>query len=304
MGNTLAEAIWRKSSYSGSNGGGCVDVAETCRNSRRPRLQNPDGPTLTFSRAEWRTFTTALDRRAGPSLTGRIGRGMARAPSKDRTAQQAKPADLVVVLPLKDWTCTGCGGTGDFLKMEDAGPVCLTCADMDDLIFLPSGDAALTGGPAKRAACRPSWCAGAGRVSAMSGRASWPRKPLSSRRKSSAWPMRMSGCAAGIGTGTAGPRRASSSRRAWPTRSDACFREGLSSEQPRSRSTRRCAAAAGWPVRGRPRPGRDSDHPGRRRLGTPEDTDYDRLLMSGIPREDARNRVRPVIDQVLDTWAN
>jgi hypothetical protein len=35
-----------------------------------------------------------------------------------------------------------------------------------------------------------------------------------------------------------------------------------------------------------------------------EDTDYDRLLMSGIPREDARDRVRPVIDQVLDTWAN
>lgn len=69
---------------------------------------------------------------------------MPRAPSTDRTAQQAKPADLLVVLPLKDWTCAGCGGTGDFLKMEDAGPVCLTCADMDHLTFLPSGDAALT----------------------------------------------------------------------------------------------------------------------------------------------------------------
>ena len=86
---------------------------------------------------------------------------MARAPSKDRTAQQAKPADLVVVLPLKDWTCTGCGGTGDFLKMEDAGPVCLTCADMDHLIFLPSGDAALSRPANRGAACRPSWCAGA-----------------------------------------------------------------------------------------------------------------------------------------------
>ena len=28
--------------------------------------------------------------------------------------------------------------------MEDPGPLCLTCADLDHLIFLPSGDAALT----------------------------------------------------------------------------------------------------------------------------------------------------------------
>ena len=28
--------------------------------------------------------------------------------------------------------------------MEDAGPVCLGCADMDLLVFLASGDAALT----------------------------------------------------------------------------------------------------------------------------------------------------------------
>ena len=33
---------------------------------------------------------------------------------------------------------------GDFLIMEDAGPLCLTCADMDHLVFVPAGDAALT----------------------------------------------------------------------------------------------------------------------------------------------------------------
>lgn len=69
---------------------------------------------------------------------------MAKTPSQVRAQQQVKPADLVVVSPLKDWTCAGCGGTGDFLKMEDAGPLCLTCADLDYLVFLPSGDAALT----------------------------------------------------------------------------------------------------------------------------------------------------------------
>jgi len=33
-----------------------------------------------------------------------------------------------------------------------------------------------------------------------------------------------------------------------------------------------------------------------------EDTAYDRLLMSGVPRAEARDRVRPDIDRVLDGW--
>src|SRR5438445_5957802 len=53
--------------------------------------------------------------------------------------------DLVAVSPLKDWTCTGCGAeTGDLLVMRDGGPNCLSCADMGHLVFLGSGDAALT----------------------------------------------------------------------------------------------------------------------------------------------------------------
>jgi hypothetical protein len=35
-----------------------------------------------------------------------------------------------------------------------------------------------------------------------------------------------------------------------------------------------------------------------------EDTGYDQLLMSGTPREEARDQVRPTIDRVLDNWAN
>ena len=42
MGNTVAGAIWRKSSYSGSNGGGCVDVADNLPGDRRrARFQGP-----------------------------------------------------------------------------------------------------------------------------------------------------------------------------------------------------------------------------------------------------------------------
>ena len=63
--------------------------------------------------------------------------------------RQATAPDLVVVQPVKDWTCAECGDTGDLLIMDDKGPLCMTCADMGHLVFLPSGDAALTRRPAR-----------------------------------------------------------------------------------------------------------------------------------------------------------
>ena len=61
MGHPLDNVTWRKSSYSGSNGGNCVEVTALPGNVLAVRdSKNPDGPVLTFSRAEWRTFTTAL----------------------------------------------------------------------------------------------------------------------------------------------------------------------------------------------------------------------------------------------------
>jgi hypothetical protein len=32
------------------------------------------------------------------------------------------------------------------------------------------------------------------------------------------------------------------------------------------------------------------------------DTDYDALLMSGVPREDARDRVRSTVERILAGW--
>ena len=60
------------------------------------------------------------------------------------TEQQSKAPDLVVISPRRAFTCTDCGGSGDLLLMEGPGPLCLACADLDHLVFLPSGDAALT----------------------------------------------------------------------------------------------------------------------------------------------------------------
>ena len=63
MGNTVAGAIWHKSSYSGSNGGGCIDVADNLPGIVAVRdSKDPQGPNLTFSRDEWRTFTTCVKR--------------------------------------------------------------------------------------------------------------------------------------------------------------------------------------------------------------------------------------------------
>jgi hypothetical protein len=63
MGNTVAGAIWRKSSYSGSNGGGCIDVADNLPAIVAVRdSKDPHGPNLTFSREEWRAFTNSIKR--------------------------------------------------------------------------------------------------------------------------------------------------------------------------------------------------------------------------------------------------
>jgi hypothetical protein len=65
---------------------------------------------------------------------------------RERLAEKASRApDLVVIQPLNsEWRCHRCGHTGDLLMMEDPGPVCLGCAGLGDLAFLPAGDALLS----------------------------------------------------------------------------------------------------------------------------------------------------------------
>jgi hypothetical protein len=216
-----------------------------------------------------------------------------------------KPADLVVVSPIKDWICAGCGGTGDFLKMEDAGPLCLTCADMDHLIFLPAGNAALT-----RRAKQAS------RLSAVVVR--WSRSRKRYERQ-------------GILAEEAGIQQAEEQcladedvrlrrrerdreRRA---KEDVEFQARMAGEIrrlfpgcPKKRATAIAQHAA---LRGSGRVGRSA---AARALDERaitmavvasvrhEDTDYDQLLMSGTPREIAREQIRPAIDKVLGTWAS
>jgi hypothetical protein len=55
--------------------------------------------------------------------------------------------DIVVFSILKPSTCAECGTEllkGSLLRMEKQKPLCLECADLDHLVFLPRGDVALT----------------------------------------------------------------------------------------------------------------------------------------------------------------
>lgn len=57
----LTRADWRKSSYSGTNGGNCVEVARNLPGVVAVRdSKNPAGPALILTPADWHTFTAAL----------------------------------------------------------------------------------------------------------------------------------------------------------------------------------------------------------------------------------------------------
>jgi hypothetical protein len=57
----LSDATWRKSSYSGGNGGECVEVAVLPDHSRAVRdSKDPDVQKLVFAPAMWRAFTAAV----------------------------------------------------------------------------------------------------------------------------------------------------------------------------------------------------------------------------------------------------
>ncbi|SDT78530.1 protein of unknown function [Streptomyces sp. TLI_053] len=55
-------ATWYKSSYSGSEGGNCIEVADGSTGTVPVRdSKDPHGPTLTFTTAAWRSFITAIN---------------------------------------------------------------------------------------------------------------------------------------------------------------------------------------------------------------------------------------------------
>jgi hypothetical protein len=59
----LSRAAWQKSSYSGSNGGQCVEVARNLPGVVAVRdSKDPDGPSLIVTAGEWQAFLGGVRR--------------------------------------------------------------------------------------------------------------------------------------------------------------------------------------------------------------------------------------------------
>ena len=63
------------------------------------------------------------------------------------SAEPEKPPEIVVFSILRESKCAECGdelGGGSFIRMEKERPLCMGCADLDHLCYLPRGEVALT----------------------------------------------------------------------------------------------------------------------------------------------------------------
>ena len=213
------------------------------------------------------------------------------------------PRDLVAIVPLRDFTCVTCGDTGWLLVMEDAGPHCLTCVDLDHLILVPAGDAALS-----RRARRAST------LSAIVVKFSRSRKRYERQGilvEPQALELAEQQC---LGDEDARRRRRERDRLRREAE-DVVFQARIAAEIARlfpgcpERRAEQIALHTGQ---------RGSGRVGRSAAGRAlddnaitlsvvasvrhEDTEYDRLLMAGVPRIEARERVRSAVDRVLDLW--
>lgn len=57
----LSDAVWQKSTYSGGNGGQCIEVATNLPGMVAVRdSKNPDGPKLLLSPAQWHAFLLGM----------------------------------------------------------------------------------------------------------------------------------------------------------------------------------------------------------------------------------------------------
>ena len=56
----MTAVVWRTSSYSGDNGGTCVEVGTAGPAVRVRDSKYPDGPLLAFAAETWQAFTAQL----------------------------------------------------------------------------------------------------------------------------------------------------------------------------------------------------------------------------------------------------
>jgi len=217
--------------------------------------------------------------------------------------KQSQPPDLVVISAIEEWSCTICADSGDLLIMEGPGPLCLSCADLDHLDFLAARDAALT----RRAKKASGLSAVVVRFSRSRGR--YERQGL--LVEEGALVQAEQACLADEEARQRHRQRDEIRREA----QDVVFQAELAQEISRlfpGCPPERAEAIAGHA--GQRRSGRVARTAAGRALD-PEavtlavaasvrhtDTPYDKLLMSGMSRSEARSRIQPDVQACLDGW--
>ncbi len=213
-------------------------------------------------------------------------------------------ADIVVIEPHnKTWECHHCGGSGWLLKMEDGGPTCMSCADLDHLAFLPAGDTALT----RRARQHSSLSAVV--VNFSRARRRYERQGV--LVEEAALARAEADCLSDADARAAQRVRAEERRQRRDVVFVAEFAAAILRFFPHCPKDRARAIAEHAGERGSGRVGRSEA--GRlleegavtaavvasvRHRETP----YDRLLMDGVERDEARRQVAAIIDEVLAVW--
>jgi hypothetical protein len=219
--------------------------------------------------------------------------------------RQSRPPDLVVISALKEWSCTNCSNSGELLIMEGPGPLCLWCADLDHLVFLAAGDAALT----RRAKKASGLSAVVVRFSRTRGR--YERQGLLVEEDALVQAERACLADEEVRHRHRHRQRDEARREAH----DVAFQEGLAQEiirlfpgcpPERAEAIARHAGQRSSGRVGRTAAGRALD-PEAVTLAVAAsvrhlDTPYDKLLMSGVPRSEARSRIQPDVQERLDGW--
>jgi hypothetical protein len=219
---------------------------------------------------------------------------------------KAKTGEPVVFWLVRDSQCAECGevlGKGRFLFLEARKPFCLRCADLDHLVFLPRGDAALTRRAKKRST-----------LSAVVVRFSRARKHYERQGvlvEEAALRAAEEECLRDA------PARAARREQEVESRADqdralvAQMTEAIQKLFPGCPSTETEAIAQHTAERGSARVGRteagralDPDALTAAVIAAVRHrhTNYDELLMNGHERSEARGQVRDAVDNVLRQW--
>ena len=286
----LAAALEQLRRWAAREGLEPIQVAYLAATRDRPPLRFTAGGDQAAERA-WRTHWTRPD--------------LSEAAWEQWTKQQSKAPDLVVIEPLNQWACTGCGGSGSYLFMEGPGPLCLGCADLDHLVFLPAGTPALS-----RRAKQAS------RLSAVVVRFSRARKRYERQGilvEEAALAAAETQCLADEDARRRRRERDQQRRGDQDLAFQARLAEAVVRLFPgcpaeRAEAIARHAGTRGSGRVGRSAAGRALDEQAIRLAVVAsvrhQDTDYDALLMAGVPRTDAREQVQPDIDRALAAWRN